>query len=339
MEPDIVVDYSVNLIKTTFDYYNKTITLHDVKNNSKLMRKLGKGTFFIVNESKNTYINGVYKTLDYKSIKRYFNNMELIGMSVFCNDNNTLYYIVRDHTCYNNDGILCLKENKKNSNKDKMEDNYPDRLGGLKKLLKISSSQKETLRIAQQEVSRLQQELGNNEDNLRRLGSNLENLEQKYNKMESDFTALHKQHESLILEKNELLQKVVMYQDVIKSFEDELNSVVDKVISNKVFNSFKINNFRLDEEMGRVCVMNDNSDDLWKQSNELFVIPYNTDYVIDINGKDSSNFIICLTSNGQNTRSNKSFKGKLTKGDSFYVEYVGSMKLPIDNYIEVSYQI
>ena len=76
-----------------------------------------------------------------------------------------------------------------------------------------------------------------------------------------------------------------------------------------------------------------------EKNDELFVIPYNTDYVIDINGRDSSNFIICLTSNGQNTRSNKSFKGKLTKGDTAYIEYIGSMKVPNDNYIEVSYQI
>ena len=80
--------------------------------------------------------------------------------------------------------------------------------------------------------------------------ANLENLEQKYNKLETDFTTLHRQHESLILEKNDLIQKVVMYQDVIKSFEDEIDSVVNKVISNKVFTSFKINSFRLDEELG-----------------------------------------------------------------------------------------
>ena len=130
-----------------------------------------------------------------------------------------------------------------------------------------------------------------------------------------------------------------MYQDIIKTFEDELNSVVDKVISNEVFMSFKINSFRLDEDLGKICIMNDTSDNLWKKNDEVFNIPYDTDYLIEITGRDSSNFAVCLTSGGNNTRSNKTFKGKLLKGDSFYVEYVGSLKGFSDNYIEISYQI
>lgn len=336
-DADVVVDYNLNLVKKVFDYQNQIITLHEVKNNSKILKKIGKGNFFIVNESNNTYINGVYKTLNYKRIKRYFNNVELLGMSVFCQDNNTLYYIVRDHTCYNKDGILCIAENnKKNSHKDKMEDS---KVTGIRKILKISSHQKENLKIAQNEIASLQQQIGFNEDSLRRLNATMDEMENKLNSLNKEHFDLQQKYELINEEKENLIKRVEIYKEIIERYESEITSAYDKIISDKVFLGFKINSFRLDEELGKVCVLDDNSDDLWKRNDSVFNIPHDSEYTIDINGKDSSNFIICLTSSGNNTRSNKSFKGSLTKGSSFYVEYVGSMKLPNDNFIEISYQI
>lgn len=336
-DADVVVDYNINLVKKMFNYQNQIITLHEAKKNKTLLSKLKQGKFFIVNESNDTYINGVYQTMNYKKIKRYFNNVELLGMSVFCQDNNTLYYIVRDHTCYNKDGILCIVEEKnKNSHKDKMEES---KVTGIRKILKISSHQKENLKIAQNEIANLQQQIGFNEDSLRRLNANLDELENKLNLLNKEHFDLQQKFQVINEEKENLIKRVEIYKEIIERYESEITSAYDKIVSDKVFLGFKINSFRLDEELGQICVLDDNSDDLWKRKDSVFNIPYDSEYTIEINGKDSSNFIICLTSNGSNTRSNKSFKGSLTKGGSFYVEYVGSMKSPNENYIEVSYQI
>ena len=67
---DLQVDYNINLTKKSFDYHSQVITLHEARKNKNLLTKLNKGDFFLVNESPNTFINGVYKSLSYKKIKR-----------------------------------------------------------------------------------------------------------------------------------------------------------------------------------------------------------------------------------------------------------------------------